>query len=277
MSTKHAQNQRNNANHHKFNPFPKKSILKYLTQPMNKLIGAIKEQADGNGKEQDRAGRRERTHQEKANGIAIWAVVVNTCIFGVTTGLLWYTIVNIKGVRSQFEVGNQPFLELTIDKIDSLDPNRRVGLLYSVFNYGNYPAKIIDCKSDILIDTIDPTFDKIKSGFRQNSDALYKYINKETPSHFSSLSDENLGKDRFVAIFGLKRPVYFCWYIEYENLITREIRPYKVIIKFPAIGVQGARYLLNDNGEGDTVSTQKTEIENKTVPAPSPFWGTPTP
>src|SRR5580692_11427730 len=124
-------------------PMPRRLVLEYNIQPINDLVRAIKEKAtkqeeeDNNPNGASRRGANEQARANRlsiktqriyrcANKISAWAISINTIICAATVALLWFTVESIKTVRNQFEVSNQPYLEVMIDHIDPLDPNKNV-------------------------------------------------------------------------------------------------------------------------------------------------------
>ena len=250
MDAGNAKGKANKPNQKKRNPL--KRIFAFLLIPIIKLVAAIKKQASkqkrGDENPQTIAEMREN-EQREANKISKRAMRISFYNLLVTAAILGFSIYSVQTIKSQFELGNQPYLELKIDSVDSIFPNKPIKMAYSLRNYGNYPAKIIDSKAKIAIDTIDPTYEKMANLFREKADGLNEYVGKEYPCQIIMHSD-TLSQVLYNSIVD-KYSVYFTWYFQYDNLITGKRRAYKVMIKSPG-GQVGFQYLVNDNIDIDS-------------------------
>ena len=153
--------------------------------------------------------------------------------------------------RKQFGIEKMPYLQMTHPTMDTLEEGRPFTITFTIENFGNYPAKILDYR--MMGGAYDKpiTEKQIKeydSGFTSKDTFLMNtYVIKESPLKGRYGDTVALTKDQINIIKILKLRTYLIGYFRYQNLITKQVLLYRFTIEIECKTGGGATFWFNAN------------------------------
>ncbi|MBX9734326.1 MAG: hypothetical protein K2X37_09715 [Chitinophagaceae bacterium] len=87
----------------------------------------------------------------------------------------------LKENQKQFSISNEPFLSIASANIELFEVGKPLLSKIKIENLGNYPCKVIDCKTIITIRIIPPEFKEVFKIAPSYNDILNKYILHDNP------------------------------------------------------------------------------------------------
>ncbi|TAM97802.1 MAG: hypothetical protein EPN39_10515 [Chitinophagaceae bacterium] len=137
----------------------------------------------------------------------------------------------LKENQKQFNISNEPFLSIASSNIELFEVGKPLLTKIKIENLGNYPCKVIECKTIITIRLVPPDFKEVYKIQPSYSDILNIYIlhDNPVPSPFGTTVPLNENQVMIV-----KKDNYFVFltgYIKYQNIISKKIKTYKFQLK----------------------------------------------
>ncbi len=147
--------------------------------------------------------------------------------------------------QNNFEVSNEPFLQVEVLKIDSFKVGKPINIHFSIKNLGIYPAKVITIKMGGQIGKDEPDLFIENAPNYLNAD---NYIIKDSPMPLNTADNfQPITEDLFKSLKNSKNTFYAEMYILYKNLINNKNREYKLIIGIEPTHDNRFSYRLNEN------------------------------
>lgn len=151
--------------------------------------------------------------------------------------------------RKDFEIANQPFLEIKIPVgMDSIRIGLPIILQYDVRNLGKYPVKIISEANAAVPMYNQPSYRLIY----QDTGNVYRangYITYDSPINETSQMRGYIDSNYYNSIMYKRMPIYLLGYIKYLNLVNGKKREYDYMIQinFWNPHFVNNEFIINDN------------------------------
>ena len=168
----------------------------------------------------------------------------DTTNIGLSKNSLETQIKSIKETQKQFELANEPFLE-----IDSIVIHKKVGqplsVDFQINNLNNYTAKIVGAGQGISTKYNPPDLKSVKDAITSIGDNSH-YITSTRPVHMEFSEAPKIFDKRREEYFNSgKFYIYFGVIIVYENMVTGKKKLYKFLGRIKSDG--SYEYLIDDN------------------------------
>ena len=169
---------------------------------------------------------------------------INFSLALVTFLLFAVAFFSIRYTQGQFQTDNEAFVEVDVNRIDTLIIGNCVSIPFLITNFGKYPVKILDCEIQNSIQSTIPS-SALQHLTKPNEEIKNRYLNAGSPIDFRFNSDSLLTKQELDNIKQKNEFVFFWGRIIYLNLVTQKKRNYAFCIKFKDF--QGLSYEYSKN------------------------------
>ncbi len=151
---------------------------------------------------------------------------------------------SVNGTQKQFEISNEPILE-----IDSMNIHLEIGqplsITYQIKNLNKYTAKVLGAGELIGTKYNVPNLNSIKSEIKDIANNT-KYISDTYPIHLEFTESPKIYNDTRSEFFKSgKFYIYFGTIIVYENIVTGRKKLYKFLLRMK--NDSSYEYLINEN------------------------------
>lgn len=138
---------------------------------------------------------------------------------------------SLKENQKQFSISNEPFLSIASSNIELFEVGKPLLSKIKIENLGNYPCKVIECKTIITIRIVPTDFKEVFKIEPSYSDILNKYIlhDNPVPSPFGTIIP--LNENQVTMVKEANYFVFLTGYIKYQNIISKKIKTYKFQLK----------------------------------------------
>ncbi|OQB62264.1 MAG: hypothetical protein BWX95_01526 [Bacteroidetes bacterium ADurb.Bin141] len=137
----------------------------------------------------------------------------------------------LKENQKQFNISNEPLLSIVNSNIELLEAGKPLLSKVQVINLGNYPCKVIECKTVITIRIAAPNFKEVYQVESTYSDILNKYILRDNPVPSPFETSLPLNENQVLMVKTGDYFVYMTGFIRYKNIISNKIKTYKFQLK----------------------------------------------
>jgi len=208
-----------------------------------------------------RCSNNEKTKRPIWKKIHFWATIVNFFLL-IATFFIWRSGVNsaqaahdsaatadstFQEIKNEFKISNEPFIEYAIISIDQPVVGRVITFKEMYTNYGSYPARILSETIATAITNRNKTFEEILN-HAGTIDTSKKYILKNSPYTKIANGHIPVTKETIDSLNSRYVQFYIAVHLTYENLINKDIKDYKCLIR-THIYDSGFEYLLNENSQ----------------------------
>ncbi len=154
-------------------------------------------------------------------------------------------IQTLKETQKQFEVFNEPFLQI-IEPVLTVPEGANSGkLFYTIANVGKYPALLTSYKIYVVVDTMPNNFNDVYN-YKEPDSVLAAYLSDKSAIKF--MNDVELNKS---SINFLKKDEYFAYisgYVRYNNLIKKTVVDFRFQLRLKPNEKDSSAYnIINDN------------------------------
>jgi hypothetical protein len=155
-------------------------------------------------------------------------------------------IASLDTVQKQFEISNEPYMQIFFPKITQLKLNEFVGIYYMIANLREIPIQVISQKEAISIRVTPNDFNHIRSGNVPGN--INKYVIKE-----SGIADTyyfpRIDSGAFDKVKKGVWSIYYLGEIKYRNLTTGRLKYYRFEMKMNPYGDSATKteFLYNEN------------------------------
>jgi len=150
----------------------------------------------------------------------------------------------LNSAKSQFTIGNEPFLQLSNLAYSKLEVDKPVTTDLFVENLGNYPVKIISFKSITL--PSEYVAESYLKEVPENSKYAGQYVIKGSPLSMKSTSKNLLNIPTYEAVNSEKYHIHLIGKIIYKNLISNKDKIYTFHYKLGKDGLYDILRSEND-------------------------------
>jgi hypothetical protein len=168
------------------------------------------------------------------------------------------THAQLNTLKRQFEISNEPFLEISHAKIDTtIGAGEPFRIIFRFENHGNYPVRVVDFHSGFI--TCGPPFnhDSLKYNLKDSVQYFNSYISKDKPLECEVGDTLSLAGYQWMVSQGFKNLiVYYFGYVKYSNLLNGHDRVYKFRLDFDCKPGASGDFIVNDNVD-DLVTDMK--------------------
>lgn len=153
-------------------------------------------------------------------------------------------IQTLKDAGNQFEIENQPILQLQDFTIKQWSKGKPITIAYAMKNMGNHPVKLTRSKTGFSIDKVIGDKDAKRNTF--DSSPTSQYITKENPAGKIFTTTTQIADVFFDRMASGMLHFYFLGEIHYVNTVTGKPFKYLFTVKFDVIN-QTSNLVENDN------------------------------
>lgn len=137
----------------------------------------------------------------------------------------------LKENQKQFNISNEPYLSIANPNVELFEVGKTVLSKIQIVNLGNYPCKVIECKTVIAIRITAPDFKEVYRIEPTYTDLLNKYILRDNPVPSVFGTNVPLNENQLLAVKTANYFVFLTGFIRYKNIISNQVKTYKFQLK----------------------------------------------
>jgi len=176
---------------------------------------------------------------------------VDTSSLGTSQKSLNAQVNSIKETENQFQIDNEPILEVVTTAYPILKENQESSIAIDVFNLGKYPCRILDMIILTAYKIAPPNFKEVYTLGKNHVAGLNEYITNQKNIHETILVPKIFSKSHIESLQSGQYSIYLWGTIKYQNLVTKKMKEYNFIIKYFYVpgytDAMTGEFLLNKN------------------------------
>jgi len=171
--------------------------------------------------------------------VSIYAVMLNQCSLRnsrksveIAESALAESIRKDSLLKIQFELTNQPFLQISSIELEPVVVNKPIRIHFKLENTTNIPAQLVSHSSSLYIVENDSTAESQPMDPGRFSE-IQAYIFKDSPHHGTFTTNDVVDSTILGEINRGEKTIYFVKEYRYRNLTTKKMRLYIIYSKIP--------------------------------------------
>lgn len=182
--------------------------------------------------------------------------------YGLSYKSLRTQIGTITTTQKDFEIENEPYLQVMQPSIETFIVGQPITLTYFFVNLGKYPAKILTLDVGGKANTYPPNVEDSNT-FKFDKpfpDFINTFIIKESPLSLDhpAVDEIPLTQSKYQGVISHTYNYYLYGRIQYQNLANHKNKIYSFLVQLDPI-TKAAHYLYNDNKE--TTPSQNKQMQ----------------